>query len=94
MAPSAAQGGAQAIEDAWVLAAALADSADSAAWRSPLCAARATARRSAWLAKLRRNLAIYDMGRIARVARNVVLASFAGQFCFSRLDWLFGGEPE
>ena len=89
MAPTAAQGGALAIEDAWTLAAALA--ADS---RQPAEALQiysdARMPRAVRVARMARStLAIYEMESVARVARNAVLRALPANVLLSRLDWLF-----
>jgi len=93
MAPSAAQGGAQAIEDAWVLAAALAKRPES-----PLTALndyqRARSPRTARVAReALRNLAVYEMGGLPAIARNIVLGAMPTPRLLARLDWLFGWQP-
>jgi salicylate hydroxylase len=94
MAPSAAQGGAQAIEDAWVLARSLASSP-----KNPLeaLAAYERVRRprvEAIVREARRNLAIYDLAGLPAAARNVVLRMAPTAWLLSRLDWLFRWKSE
>jgi 2-polyprenyl-6-methoxyphenol hydroxylase-like FAD-dependent oxidoreductase len=93
MAPSAAQGGAQAIEDAWVLAKSLAEieSAEEA------LAAFERARRprvARVVSESRRNLNTYELRGPAAVLRNIVLSALPASLFASRLDWLFGWQPE
>ena len=94
MAPSAAQGGAQAIEDGWVLAAMLAekirDPAD--ALRAYEAARRPRVERIARVA--RRNLTTYEMTGISAHARNLALRILPASFLLSRLDWLFSWRPK
>ena len=93
MAPSAAQGGAQAIEDAWVLAAEVA--------RAPsICAAlaryqqvrRRRVERVARLAAL--NLHAYEFDGAAAMLRNALLKALPARLVQWRLDWLFGWRPQ
>ncbi len=93
MAPSAAQGGAQAIEDAWVLAKSLAEA------KTPehALAKFENIRRSRVLRVVResrRNLNTYEMRGAPAVARNLVLGALPASLLTSRLDWLFGWRPE
>jgi 2-polyprenyl-6-methoxyphenol hydroxylase-like FAD-dependent oxidoreductase len=94
MAPSAAQGGAQAIEDAWVLAKALSENKaepDQALTKFE----RARRPRVARVAEeSRRNLNTYEMRGAPAVARNLVLRALPASLLISRLDWLFGWKPE
>ena len=94
MAPSAAQGGAQAIEDAWVLAAALAGRPDdlAAALRSYERTRRPRVERI--VCEARRNLDVYNMRGLPAAARNVVLGAMSGERLLARLDWLYGWRPE
>ncbi len=94
MPPTAAQGGAQAIEDSWALAAALASQPDD-----PAAALRAyqRARRGRVLRVVReaeRNLAVYNMHGVAAAARNIVLGAMSPERLIGRLDWLYGWKPE
>ncbi len=94
MPPTAAQGGAQAIEDAWVIAAALASQPDD-----PAAALRAyqRARLGRVLRIVReaeRNLAVYNMHGIAAATRNIVLGAMSPERLIRRLDWLYGWKPE
>jgi salicylate hydroxylase len=94
MAPSAAQGGAQAIEDAWVLAAALAEHpAEPAA--ALLEYERLRRPRVERIAReARRNLGIYNMRGLPASARNVVLGAMSPERLLSRLDWLYSWKPD
>lgn len=93
MPPSAAQGGAQAIEDAWVLAASLARGGD------PAVALRAyeRARRDRVVRIVReayRNLDVYNLQGYPAAARNIVLRHLPARLLLSRMDWLYGWKPE
>jgi len=94
MAPSAAQGGAQAIEDGWVLAARLGERIGdpAAALRAYEGARRARVERIARVA--RRNLTLYEMTGIAARGRNLALRILPASFLLSRLDWLFSWQPK
>jgi salicylate hydroxylase len=94
MAPSAAQGGAQAIEDAWVLSAMLSrSSSDPAAALTHY--ERARRPRVERLAKAsRRNLMIYDLKGLPAAIRNVVLRTLPASLYRSQLDWIFGWKPQ
>ncbi len=94
IAPSAAQGGAQAIEDAWVLAASLAGkSADPA--RALTDYARLRQPRVERVARLAsRNLNLYEMKRVPALLRNSLLRTLPATLMLSRLDWLFGWRPQ
>jgi salicylate hydroxylase len=94
MSPSAAQGGAQAIEDAWVLARSLADGADdpTTALLSYESGRRSRVERIA--REARRNLIVYDLPRFPAVGRNVLLRALPATLFLSRLDWLFDWKPE
>jgi salicylate hydroxylase len=94
MSPSAAQGGAQAIEDAWVLAQSLARSS-----KNPIDALAAyervrRPRVEAILREAQRNLALYDLSGLAAAARNAVLRMAPTARLLSRLDWVFGWNPK
>jgi salicylate hydroxylase len=94
MAPSAAQGGAQAIEDAWVLASALARRPDDAV---PALRAYERARRPRVEKTARealRNLAVYNLGGLPAAARNIFLGAMPPERLLKRLDWLYGWKPE
>ena len=91
--PSAAQGGALAIEDAWVLAAVLAG--------KPADPARALARyeslRRGRVARVvrqsRRNLRLYELSGAAARLRNVAIRAIPPGVHLARLDWLYGWKP-
>jgi 2-polyprenyl-6-methoxyphenol hydroxylase-like FAD-dependent oxidoreductase len=94
MPPSAAQGGAQAIEDAWVLAKMLADAIKTPeeALASFEQARRARVARVAQESS--RNLNTYEMAGAPAVFRNIILRGLPASLLTSRLDWLFGWRPE
>ncbi len=94
MAPSAAQGGAQAIEDAWVLAAKLATDPT----RPGRALANYESARRARVIKVARtarsNLNAYGLRGVPALLRNTVLRALPTNFALARLDWLFGWKPE
>jgi salicylate hydroxylase len=94
MAPSAAQGGAQAIEDAWVMAAELErQNADpAAALRAYEHTRRSRVQRV--VSEARQNLGVYNMRGLPATLRNVVLGAMSPERLLSRLDWLYGWKPE
>ena len=89
MAPSAAQGGAQAIEDAWVLAARLAEQPSNpvAALAAYEHTRRARVERVARLSA--RNLQLYEMKGVPAFLRNSLLGISPASLLVARLDWLF-----
>jgi salicylate hydroxylase len=90
MAPSTAQGGAQAIEDAWVLAKLLADTLGNPI-RAPGAYANVRAARVNRVARASlRNLNVYEMSGVPAFLRNSVLKITPPMLLLSRLDWLFG----
>lgn len=93
MPPTAAQGGVQAIEDAWSLAASLAATADVA---SALAAHERTRRprveRVAGLSSA--NLNAYELAGVPAFVRNIAMKVLPASLVTSRLDWLFGFSPE
>ena len=93
MAPSAAQGGAQAIEDAWILAQSLA--ADPGAPDKALASYESTRRPRVEriVHEARRNLGLYNMHGVARHFRNAAIAALPPKGHLARLDWLFGWTP-
>jgi salicylate hydroxylase len=94
MAPSAAQGGAQAIEDAWVLAAELARKPAQADTALIAYERVRRPRVERVAAAARRNLRIYDLSGTSAAARNFILEVLPARLLLSRLDWLFGWRPE
>jgi salicylate hydroxylase len=92
MAPSAAQGGAQAIEDAWVLASKLAGHKDcEAALTAFERERRPRVERIARTA--RRNLLIYGLSGISALARNAALRSLPASLLLSGVDSTFDWKP-
>jgi salicylate hydroxylase len=93
MAPSAAQGGAQAIEDAWILAQSLA--ADPGAPARALASYERTRRPRVEriVREARRNLGLYNLRGVARLFRNATIAALPPKGHLARLDWLFGWTP-
>jgi salicylate hydroxylase len=88
MLPTAAQGGAQALEDAWVLAACLAvGGGPEQALRRFEAARRPRVRRIA--AEAARNLTIYSLSGPAAAARNLAISALPPKLHLARLDWLF-----
>lgn len=94
MAPSAAQGGAQAIEDAWVLASSLAKRREAPEQALAKFESIRRPRVARAVAESRRNLNTYEMRGALAVARNIVLGALPARLFFSRLDWLYGWRPE
>lgn len=89
MLPTAAQGGAQAIEDAWILAGCL-DAGRSeleTALRRYEAVRRPRVRRIAREAA--RNLTVYSLKGPAAAARNLAIAALPPKLHLARLDWLF-----
>jgi len=94
MAPSAAQGGAQAIEDAWTLAAMLADKEKTPENALAAFEAARRTRVARVVLESRRNLNTYEMRGIPAVFRDLVLRGLPASLFSSRLDWLFSWKPE
>ena len=93
MAPSAAQGGAQAIEDAWWLADCLAGGGEPSA-----ALARFVSIRRPRVSRVARqalfNLKAYNLSGLAAVARDVAIAAIPPKFHLARLDWLYRAPDE
>lgn len=90
MSPSAAQGGAQAIEDAFALAAALGAFGDIDTALAAFSAARRP--RVARIARdAQRNMRIYELGGPAALARNLAISALPPRTHLSRLDWIYSG---
>ena len=96
MSPSAAQGGAMAIEDAYVLATALSNTSHAQAALAKYAQARQG--RTVQVARLSaRNLNLYEAWNVPAFARNSalrVLGILPATLLLSRLDWLFGWKPD
>jgi salicylate hydroxylase len=94
MLPSAAQGGAQAVEDAWVLAESLA--AQPGCPRGALThfeqSRRGRIRRIT--RQSRRNLKLYELGGLAAALRNGAIRAIPESAHLARLDWLYGWRPQ
>jgi salicylate hydroxylase len=93
MLPSAAQGGAQAIEDAWVLARYLAVSGDVGEALAAFERVRRT-RVERVFRHARRNIRIYEMEGLSALARNAALSALPASLLLSQLDWLFSWKPQ
>lgn len=92
MEPYAAQGGALAIEDSWVLAQCLdLHSEPEAALRTFRRAREPRVARVRRLAQ--RNGRIYHLSSLAALARNLALAAIEPARLLSGLDWLYGWKP-
>jgi salicylate hydroxylase len=93
MPPSAAQGGAQAIEDAWVLARVLeAEPNPRVALAHYEQHRRPRIRRVAREAD--RNLWVYDLGGPLAAARNLIVSAMPASLHLARMDWLFRIPPD
>ena len=93
MLPTAAQGGAQAIEDAWTLAELLAERPTD-----PIAALEAFERmRRPRVERVVRaaqnNLLIYGLRGVPAFARNSVLKALPANLHLARLDWLYAWHP-
>lgn len=93
MAPSAAQGGAQALEDAWALAAALDRHRDRPAVGLAEYQRRRQGRAIAVARASARNLEAYETGGLTALARNIILKALPQSLAASRMDWLFAEKP-
>ena len=93
MAPSAAQGGAQAIEDAWVLAQSLAANPGAPAEALARYERARRPRVERIVGEAGRNLRIYNMRGSPRLFRNAAIAALPAKGHLGRLDWLFGWTP-
>jgi len=93
MLPSAAQGGAQALEDAWVLAAMVAAQPTQVA-RALAAFERARRPRVERIARqARHNLIIYNLAGFPAQIRNAALKYLPAQFHAKRLNWLYSWQP-
>ena len=92
MAPSAAQGGAQAIEDAWALAAAIArePSDPPAAIAAYELVRKPRVERVGRMSS--RNLQLYEMRGVPALLRNSLLRVLPARLLISQLDWLYGSH--
>ena len=89
MLPTAAQGGAQAIEDAFVLADCLAGAPDQPAAALQRYERRRKTRVIRIANEATRNATIYGLGGLAATARNAAIALIPGPMHLKRLDWLY-----
>jgi salicylate hydroxylase len=89
MLPTAAQGGAQAIEDAYVLADCLAGAPDQPAAALQRYERRRKTRVMRVANEAQRNATIYGLGGLAATARNAAIAVLPGPMHLARLDWLY-----
>lgn len=90
MAPSAAQGGAQAIEDAWVLAERLAGLSSDSVNTSLVAHERSRRSRVERVARLSAsNLQLYELKGVPASLRNLLLRASPASLLTRRLDWLF-----
>jgi len=89
MLPTAAQGGAQAIEDAYVLADCLAATPDQPAIALQRYERRRKTRVRRVAGEAQRNATIYGLGGLAATARNAAIALLPGPMHLHRLDWLY-----
>jgi salicylate hydroxylase len=93
MLPSAAQGGAQAIEDAWVLAESLAEQQGCPREALTRFEQARRDRIQRIVRQSRRNLALYEMGGLSARMRNLGIRVLPAKAHLARLDWLFGWRP-
>ena len=92
MLPFLAQGGAMAIEDAWVLASELASHADHQAAFKAYEANRKVRVMRVWN-EAAKNGRIYHMTGPMALARNLALKAQAGGSLLARYDWVYGWVP-
>ncbi|SEQ10908.1 salicylate hydroxylase [Faunimonas pinastri] len=92
MVPSAAQGGAQAIEDAAVLTRCLSTHDNPVAALAAYDSIRRP-RATRIAAESLRNLRIYGLRGPAALARDTVISTLPGRTHLSRLDWLYSPQP-
>jgi salicylate hydroxylase len=94
MAPSAAQGGAQAIEDGWALAASLAKT-PSDPIQALLRYESVRRRRIERIARgAMRNLTLYELSGYPAVLRDLALKLSPAAFLLRRLDWIYARRPD
>ena len=89
MLPTIAQGGAQAIEDAFVLANCLESTPDQPAAALQRYEKRRKSRVIRIANEAQRNATIYGLGGLAATARNAAIALLPGTMHLHRLDWLY-----
>jgi salicylate hydroxylase len=94
MAPSAAQGGAQAIEDGWALAASVAATPSDPA-EALVTYERMRRRRIERIARAaKRNLTLYELSGFPALFRDLALRLSPAAFLLRRLDWIYGHRPD
>jgi salicylate hydroxylase len=93
MAPSAAQGGAQAIEDAWILTDALSTHSSGPSDALRLYERRRRDRIGRVARAAEANLAIFGLIGVSASARDALLRVLPASVLLPRLDWLFGWKP-
>jgi salicylate hydroxylase len=91
--PFLAQGAALAIEDAWILAEAIAASPDDLASAMRVFEAHRYARTCRVQRAARANGAIYHLSGLAGFGRDKVMRLLGGARLLSRYDWLYGWKP-
>ena len=90
MTPHAAQGGAMAIEDAFILAECIQNNPNIASAFEAFQTSRQP--RTTRVAELSaQNRRIYQMGGVMALARNSVMPFIPASLLLRRLDWLYGG---
>ena len=94
MAPSAAQGGAQAIEDAWTLAASLSRDASDPVGALAMYAKLRMPRVERVARLSSRNLKLYEMHGVPVLLRNSLLRILPATLMLSQFDWLFAAKPQ
>ena len=94
MLPTSAQGGAQAIEDAFMIAACLAGTPDNPASALSIWQNRRRARVKRIATQAADNLRIYGLSGLAASARNLAIRTLPSRFHLARLDWLYGWQPD
>ncbi len=94
MLPTSAQGGAQAIEDAYMMAACLEKSPDNPAGALAVWQNRRRARVNRIAAQAADNLRIYGLSGLTASARNLAIRTLPSRYHLARLDWLYGWQPD
>ncbi len=94
MLPTSAQGGAQAIEDAYMIAACLAKTPDNPASALAIWQNRRRTRVKRIVDQAADNLRIYGLSGLPASARNFAIRTLPSRFHLARLDWLYGWQPD